>query len=315
MEFIYNMTHDEFALQKGIEFLKNSIRNISIVFPSIVKNSVDFTKIKIPKHWKLSNKHQQDIKNLFNKHYQLSFDKKDNNITNVCDKVIQQNKLINKLINHTVLFGTDMQKNNTHLLFNERTTMMLYNYYIMYVIHSYVHISNNEKNKNTDDEIDMGNLETIKKSTAIFLKSCLMIIKNNKKDINYTHLDIKNLVTRTKTKEKDIIVDYLTDLTDEERNIENIMKNNRLGNWNLGMQKGLREYVKDTYDMERAKMEKQMEMDIKIGKDDIVNDMNRNIFEFDILQQEQQDNELDRENYDMNWIPDEGNENDSDIYN
>lgn len=161
----------------------------------------------------------------------------------------------------------------------------------------------------------MGNLETIKKSTAIFLKSCLMIIKNNKKDINYTHLDIKNLVTRTKTKEKDIIVDYLTDLTDEERNIENIMKNNRLGNWNLGMQKGLREYVKDTYDMEREKMEKQIEMDIKIGKDDIVNDMNRNIFEFDILQQEQQDNELDRENYDMNWIPDEGNENDSDIYN
>ena len=93
------------------------------------------------------------------------------------------------------------------------------------------------------------------------------------------------------------------------------MKNNRLGNWNLGMQKGLREYVKDTYDMEREKMEKQIEMDIKIGKDDIVNDMNRNIFEFDILQQEQQDNELDRENYDMNWIPDEGNENDSDIYN
>ena len=134
-------------------------------------------------------------------------------------------------------------------------------------------------------------------------------------DINYTHLDIKNLVTRTKTKEKDIIVDYLTDLTDEERNIENIMKNNRLGNWNLGMQKGLREYVKDTYDMEREKMEKQIEMDIKIGKDDIVNDMNRNIFEIDILQQEQQDNELDRENYDMNWIPDEGNENDSDIYN
>jgi len=67
--------------------------------------------------------------------------------------------------------------------------------------------------------------------------------------------------------------------------------------------------------MEREKMEKQIEMDIKIGKDDIVNDMNRNIFEFDILQQEQQDNELDRENYDMNWIPDEGNENDSDIYN
>ena len=315
MEFIYNMTHGEFALQKGMEFLKNSIRNLSIVFPSIVKNGVDFTKIKIPKHWKLSNKHQQDIKNLFNKHYQLSFDKKDNNITNVCDKVVQQNKLINELINHTVLFGTDMQKNNTHLLFNERTTMMLYNYYIIYVIHSYVHISKNEKNKNTDDEIDMGNLETIKKSTAIFLKSCLMIIKNNKKDINYTHLDIKNLVTRTKTKEKDIIVDYLTDLTDEERNIENIMKNNRLGNWNLGMQKGLREYVKDTYDMEREKMEKQIEMDIKIGKDDIVNDMNRNIFEFDILQQEQQDNELDRENYDMNWIPDEGNENDSDIYN
>ena len=142
-----------------------------------------------------------------------------------------------------------------------------------------------------------------------------MIIKNNKKDINYTHLDIKNLVTRTKTKEKDIIVDYLTDLTDEERNIENIMKNNKLGNWNLGMQKGLREYVKDTYDMERNKMEQQMINDLKLGKDDVVNDMNRNIFEFDLMEKEQQNMEMDRENYDMSWIPDEENENDSDIYN
>jgi len=315
MEFIYNMSHEEFALHKGIEFLKNSIRNISVVFPSIVKNNVDFTKINIPKHWKLSKKHQQDIKNLFGKHYQLDFNNADNNIINVCEKVIQKNRLINKLINNITLFGTDMQKESLHTLFNNRTTQMLFEFYMIYTIYTYVQSSHSEKNINDDEEIEIGNLETVKKSTAKFLKSCLMIIKNNKKDINYTHLDIKNLVTRTKTKEKDIIVDYLTDLTDEERNIENIMKNNKLGNWNLGMQKGLREYVKDTYDMERNKMEQQMINDFKLGKDDVVNDMNRNIFEFDLMEKEQQNMEIDRENYDMSWIPDEENENDSDIYN
>ena len=43
--------------------------------------------------------------------------------------------------------------------------------------------------------------------------------------------------------------------------------------------------------------------------------MNQNIFEFDMIEKEQRDNEIDSENYNMDWIPDDEHENDSDIYN
>jgi len=58
-------------------------------------------------------------------------------------------------------------------------------------------------------------------------------------------------IHRAKEKEKDIITTYLKDLTDEEREVENLFKNSRLGKWSKGLQKGLRVYQKDTYDEER----------------------------------------------------------------
>ena len=43
---------------------------------------------------------------------------------------------------------------------------------------------------------------------------------------------------------------YLNELTVEEREIENLFKNNKLGEWNIGLQKGLREYDRNMYDKE-----------------------------------------------------------------
>ena len=58
-------------------------------------------------------------------------------------------------------------------------------------------------------------------------------------------------VTRSSEKEKDMIVEFLTNLTDEQREVENIFKNFRLGDWSVGLQKGYRKYDPDTYDKER----------------------------------------------------------------
>ena len=50
--------------------------------------------------------------------------------------------------------------------------------------------------------------------------------------------------------EKSEITTYLRDITDELREIENVMKNNRLGNWSKGQTKGLVTYDANTYDGE-----------------------------------------------------------------
>ena len=44
-------------------------------------------------------------------------------------------------------------------------------------------------------------------------------------------------------------------MTKEQREVENIFKNHRLERWNKGLQKGLTQYDRDTYDDERAQRE------------------------------------------------------------
>ena len=85
-------------------------------------------------------------------------------------------------------------------------------------------------------------------------------------DFNYSSLMEK--IHRAKEKEKDDITSYLKELTDEEREIENLFKNSKLGKWSKGLQKGLRVYQKDTYDDERGNLEKQTLLDMKLNRNE-----------------------------------------------
>ena len=57
------------AIFKMIDFMENICHNIVNVFPFIVKNGLNFSDIKIPKHWDLSMKHTKDIKDIVGNYY------------------------------------------------------------------------------------------------------------------------------------------------------------------------------------------------------------------------------------------------------
>ena len=75
-------------------------------------------------------------------------------------------------------------------------------------------------------------------------------------DISYD--DVLDRVFKLKEREKDIITDRLKFMTDEERDADTILKINKLGVWNKGLQKGLTSYVKENYDEEREFMEQML---------------------------------------------------------
>jgi hypothetical protein len=89
---------------------------------------------------------------------------------------------------------------------------------------------------------------------------------------------IKERVRRTKDKEKEIIVEGFDVMTKEQRETEKFFKDHRIGDWNVGMQKGLRQYVKDTYDREREEMEQQQRKERQLSRRDFVSDMQREVF-------------------------------------
>jgi hypothetical protein len=89
---------------------------------------------------------------------------------------------------------------------------------------------------------------------------------------------IKERVRRTKDKEKELIVESFDGMTKDQREIEKFFKDHRMGDWNVGMQKGLRQYVGDTYDREREEMEQQLRKERQLNRRDFVSAMQREIF-------------------------------------
>jgi hypothetical protein len=134
------------------------------------------------------------------------------------------------------------------------------------------------------------------------LTEFIQIICNNKDIIDVSYEDVMEKVLRSKEKEKTQITDYLKHLTDEEREIENIFKNSKLERWNKGLQKGLTQYVQDTYDEERAKLEETAILEKKLGINDLVTNMNKDIYLLDLLVDQEAEKEILNEQYNIEHI-------------
>ena len=113
-----------------------------------------------------------------------------------------------------------------------------------------------------------GEKKVMSEKVAGVMAAFLAVACQDKKAINLNYDDLMEKVTRSKEKEKDQIVEFLTELTDEEREIENMFKNHRIGRWSVGMQKGFRVYEGDTYDKERQEIEERTIREARLDKVD-----------------------------------------------
>ena len=136
-------------------------------------------------------------------------------------------------------------------------------------------------------------------SVAKYIYVVMEIVCTHKKNIDYNKDSIMDKILISKEREKKDITDYLKGLTDEEREVENIFKNQKLEKWSKGLQKGLTQYVQETYDEEREQAEKELIRDKKLASKTGVSDMNKNIYadEYDLDQQISE--EIEREAYSL----------------
>jgi hypothetical protein len=138
-------------------------------------------------------------------------------------------------------------------------------------------------------EIDIraGNTLELKERVSSLLITFLNLEKENKSTINFSYNDIIKRVSRSKQKEKDDIIGKLTKMDKEERKVEDMMKNFRLGRWNVGQQRGLFAYDPDTYDRERDEMMTRVMNDMNEGSADIVDEDLMEIYDLDAFAKNQ----------------------------
>ena len=106
----------------------------------------------------------------------------------------------------------------------------------------------------TEYEIQLQNPEELKARVCKLLFAFLDIEEKNKTSVDFSYNDIMKRVGRSKEKEKQGIIKKLRKMSIEERGVEDMLKNYRLDHWNVGQQKGLFQYDKETYNRERDEL-------------------------------------------------------------
>ena len=317
------------AVYKSVGFARQTVDNIIRVYPNMILHEMDYSETKVPKHWKLSQRHTSDIQEFIKKHYApLRTFYKDKAISKICNSVSEHGKDILLLLDYTPFYAATDSHIST---FDGKLVELLYQHYFLLSLLAYttsidqkeieireipVDIESDwastEDRLNaaatgqvTEVEIIRGEKKALGQKVAALLVAVLEIAEKDKSYSSLSYSDIMERVHRAKENEKDNITDFLKGLTDEEREIENLFKNNRLERWSKGLQKGLTQYVQKTYDQERDEMEKQALIEQRLGKKSVVTDMNRDIYALDLIAEEEASAAIEAEELDMSNLPDD----------
>ena len=157
----------------------------------------------------------------------------------------------------------------------------------------------NEDLDTQEIQIVSGNVKELKTHVSSLLLSFIDTEIDNKNTVNFSYKNIKERVNRSKEKEKRGIIRRLGNMSIDERRVENMMKNFRLGRWNVGQQKGLVQYDRDTYDREREEMFAEITEEFDTGKPDIVTEMISDIYDLEKTSEEEADKEEALDLYDL----------------
>jgi hypothetical protein len=339
----FTNTEDE-TLYRSIHFVKHAIFNFINVFPNIISNHVNYTEIKIPTHWKLSQEHNLDVKNII-KDFYASLRKfyEDATILPYLRRNESDLQEFFQLVDYTNLYANIVNVDGTEVssILDNQTSSQLFQFYFLYMIKNLVQLTDNRKllrievipppeediitttveNEQNDmaeiTEIDIvrGEQRTVREKIANIIVVMLNIIRKEKGLINLNSQMIKEKINRSKDKERHKITSTLRDMTKEYRDIENLLKNHRLERWNKGLQKGLTQYVAKTYDEERVEREKEQIMEQQISNRELLGQAITADHEIAMLEQEEGQivaDRIDADVYDMSDIPDDDDMGDMD---
>ena len=337
-----NISNDK--MYNIINFYKTFIRNFVNVFPNIILNEVDYKNTIIPNYLGLSKHHSKKIKDFISDYYkklQLFYGIPE--INNVLRTIQSFAKDIVLFSDNTPSFTSIKYKEKELIpVFEERTSRFLFEYYLLKIFTCYIDLSKKESmivkeiQKETidtellttefledrDNKVDFmvskpvnetqllyGNKKGLMQLTANLLVTFVEIMESEKNTIDVSYEIILDRVFKLREREKNMITDRLENLTNEDKNVDTILKINKLGIWSKGLQKGLTQYVKETYDDEREFRDEMDNIEKKLRSSN-KNVTNENIDQYidDYIEERDTEMEIENEEYNMNGYIDDYND-------
>ena len=288
-ENIFCSKADETGFKIG-NIIKENIKKILKIFPSIIMNQTNYENKIPPNHWNLENKHKLIVSSNIAAEYgnfNDFFGREDVNI--LLSNVIEQSEILLKFSETIPIF---MKIENDTILNGNIYKGLLYNIFLcsikLYItlcntLETFTNIDDTEELMLLDERVRNEKLRGKKQQRNIkileMLKTFLLLFYNQKENIlNYSNDDIKYMILKAKEKEKEKIKSTLKNMTIEEREVEDYKKQHKLGKWNKGQTSGIFKYDQKTFANELEDLLGDLSDEIEIGMNDEVTEMRRQIF-------------------------------------
>ena len=150
-----------------------------------------------------------------------------------------------------------------------------------------------------------GDKKKLKSVTSHLLYTFMKIMKKTNETIKMSYDVIMDKVFRLEEGEKRKFTQRLDSMTDEQRDVNVVMKINKLEEWGKGLKKGILAYDPEMYDEERETM-LSIERDQKmLMKNPDVSEENIDQFMAELETQKVSDQLIDEEAYDMSHMNDD----------
>jgi len=304
---IYMSLEDETAFTVYTYF-DTYIKNISEIYPTIISNKVNMKTPSMPEHWmkgsqKLSDTHVKDIRNIITSEHSELYEFYGNVRVNKIISAILDSEISNiliKLSNLLPFFSNIRFKPNTErkkTILNGDMLKKISKYLFIKTLHTYIEtvknldltdeikISMGDVGEQLEEDILRGREMEVRYDISNLLIGYLRIMHKQKKVLNISNKDINENVLKSKEKEKAKITKNLGDLSVEERKVQDIMKNHRIGEWSLGQTSALYIYDENQYEKERMEIMEDALRELELGGIDGVSERNSQIISFDLDQE------------------------------
>ena len=154
-------------------------------------------------------------------------------------------------------------------------------------------------------EIEQGQLQVADQALASLLVQFLLNFQKHKQTINFNNETIEEKALKSRETEKNKMTRELGNLAPAEREVEDLMKNHRLGKWSVGLTRALFEYDEGQYEKEQREIERDILLETQLNQMKGVNPQNKNILKLDAIAEQRAEADAWKEAYDISDLPDD----------
>jgi len=238
------------TLEMSMEFVRNAIKNITQIYPNIILSQVSEME-SLPPYisGQLSSGDSESIIKFSNER-----------ITSKLDKfyTIGNKKPMNAILKNvqmSTLFLNEVVKNTSVYGDAKHITVLLYEYYFLLAVDSYIYFSEIAKQKQLSQG-KTGKLVDIQKEISRVLETYFYLVIEDKQLINKDIEKIRENYLRSIDEERDDIVQNVEKMSEDQKQIYLNHKKYKMGTQSIGKNTGLRIYNPEFEMEELARIER-----------------------------------------------------------